>query len=177
MCSEKVRIPRASAKLTEDFDWRLERRWKEEAMLSCSNLGQQMGLASSGALSAAAPRRASSLEGLYLKGAIVTFKYFLLKKKIYFYLCVYVCLCVCVYVCVCVHMGSRCPKRPKKGVGFRGASVTVAVSPHVDAENQTQALGTRGTHLCQLSISLAPRSSLSISQVGWTHFLKTLFLA
>lgn len=101
MCSEKVRIPRASAKLTEDFDWRLERRWKEEAMLSCSNLGQQMGLASSGALSAAAPRRASSLEGLYLKGAIVTFKYFLLKKKCIF-ICVYTCVSACVCMCVSV---------------------------------------------------------------------------
>lgn len=117
------------------------------------------------------PRRSVS------QGGHCYFQIFSFKEKIYFYLCVYVCLCMCVYVWVCVHMGSRCPKRPKKGVGFRGAGVTVAVSPHVDAENQTQALGTRGTHLCQLSISLAPRSSLSISQVGWTHFLKTLFLA
>lgn len=175
MCSERVRIPRVSAKLTEDFDWRLERRWKEEAMLSCSNLGQQMGLASSGALSAAAPRRASRRS--VSQGGHCYFQIFSFKEKNYFYLCVYMCLCMCVYVWVCVHMGSRCPKRPKKGVGVCGAGVTVAVSPHVDAENQTQALGTRGTHLCQLSISLAPRSSLSISQVGWTHFLKTLFLA
>ena len=67
-----------------------------------------MDLASSGALSAAAPRRASSLEGLYLiKGTIVTFKYFL--KKRFIFICVYTC--VSLHVCTWVHGTQGGPKK------------------------------------------------------------------
>lgn len=96
-----MRIPRASAKLTEDFDWRLER--KEEA------------------LSAAAPGvLPASKVCISPRGPLLLSNLFF-KEKIYFYLCV--------SLCVCTHMGSQCPQRPKEGVGFRGAGVTGGCEP------------------------------------------------